>query len=80
MNNVKVMGSGRISKQQQRKEVKQLNCLFNFGGFLFRRFDHDEILIMLGGLFWGRNVGTMSESISGIETLSILLVSESTKG
>ena len=43
--------------------------MFNCKGFLFRRFDHDEILIKLGGLFWDRNDGTMSESISGIETL-----------
>ena len=70
VNDVKIMESGRISKQQHRKEVKQSSCFFICNGFLFRGFDHDEILIMLGRLFSGRNVRT-SESISGIETLSL---------
>jgi hypothetical protein len=45
--------------------------LFICDGFLLRGFDHGEILIMLGKLLWGRNGGTTSESISGMETLSI---------
>ena len=51
------------------------------GFFLFRGFVHDEILIMLArAVLGGRNGGTTSEIVSGMETLSVLLDSESDNG